>query len=49
MNTEEKLQEITKPIIKFLKENYDPHTTIVITTEHIKIVRDELGIPIKND
>lgn len=46
---EEKLQEITQPIIKFLKQNYDPHTTIVITTEYIKIVRDEFGIPIKND
>jgi len=46
---EEKLHEIVKPIIKFLKENYDLHTTLVITTDHIKIVRDEVGIPIKND
>lgn len=46
---EEKLQEITKNVIEFLKNNYDAHTTIVITSDHIKIVRDEVGIPIKND
>jgi hypothetical protein len=41
------LQDICKPVSDYLKENYDPHTTIIITDSIIKLVKDEIGIPIK--
>lgn len=44
-----KLEKICKPIVKFLKENYDPYSTIVITDTHIKLTRDEVGIPVKSN
>lgn len=40
------LLEISKPIINFLKENYNPHTTIIISQYSIKVVIDEINIPI---
>lgn len=40
------IEEITKPIIEFLKQNYNPHTTIIINQDCIKVVVDEIGIPI---
>jgi len=43
----EQLKEICKPIVEWLKENYGPYYTVVITDEHIRIVRDEVGIPIE--
>lgn len=41
------LEEITKPIIEFLKNNYNPHTTVVISEDSIKVVSDEISIPIR--
>lgn len=43
------LKEISKPIIEFLKENYNPHTTIIINQDSIKVVSDEINIPILYD
>lgn len=39
------IEELTKPIIKYIKDNYNPHTTIVISQDYIKIVVDEINIP----
>ena len=51
METEkfEKFEKLVKPISNFIKENYDSHTTIIITDNHAKVVRDDIGIPIKSD
>lgn len=43
----QELEEICKPVVEYLKKNYDPHCTVVITDSHIKLVRDEIGIPVK--
>lgn len=40
------LEEITKPLIKFIKENYNPHTSIVVNEKSIKVVSDEINIPL---
>lgn len=48
-NKTEELKIITKPIVDFLKENYNPHTTIVITNDYVKVLSDAMGVPIKND
>ncbi|MGG7058748.1 hypothetical protein ACQPUZ_10660 [Clostridium tertium] len=44
-----KLEEMCKPIVEFLKENYGPYSTVVITDTHIKLTRDEFGIPVKSN
>lgn len=33
------------PMLSFLKKCYDPHTSVVISMEGAKIVRDEIGFP----
>lgn len=45
----EEIEALAKPIIDFLSKKFDPHTSVIITTDHIKILRDEISIPIKND
>ncbi|NFK64827.1 hypothetical protein FDB14_13995 [Clostridium botulinum] len=41
-----KLEEVCKPVVDYLKKNYDPHCTVVITDSQIRLVRDEIGIPV---
>ena len=41
------LKTICEPLIDFLHKNYDPHTTIIVSEDYIKIVRDEIGIPVE--
>lgn len=41
------LEEISKPVVDYLKNNWDSHCTVIITDCHIKLVRDEIGIPMK--
>lgn len=43
------LEAVCKPVVDYLKENYDPHYTVIITDSLIKLVRDEIGIPVKSD
>jgi hypothetical protein len=42
----DKLEELCKPISDYLRENYCPHDSIVITDDKIRLVRDEIGIPV---
>ena len=42
----EELVKISEPIIDFLKKNYNPHTTVIISEDSIKVVSDEIVIPI---
>lgn len=42
-----KLEEVCKPVVDYLKKNYDPHCTVVITDSQIRLVRDEIGIPVR--
>lgn len=44
-----KLEEMCKPIVEFLKENYAPYATVVITDTHIRLTRDEFGIPVNKE
>lgn len=44
-----KLKDISQPIIDFIKENYNPHTTIIVSEDSIKVVTDEIIIPILYD
>lgn len=42
------LEEVIQPVVKFLLENYNPHTSIIITSERIVVVEDVLSIPHTN-
>lgn len=47
----EKIKELTKisePVINFIKNNYNPHTTVIINEDSIKVVTDEINIPLIN-
>lgn len=42
------LSEMAKPVINFIKNNYNPHTTVIINEDSIKVVTDEINIPLIN-
>ncbi|WP_252224646.1 MULTISPECIES: helix-turn-helix transcriptional regulator [unclassified Clostridium] len=46
VNEIKKLEEVCKPVVDYLKKNYDPHCTVVITDSQMRLVRDEIGIPV---
>lgn len=39
------LEKLAKPLVDYLRNNYNPHTTIVITDERVVVVEDVMGIP----
>ncbi|MFT8313215.1 MAG: hypothetical protein ABF633_03050 [Clostridium sp.] len=41
----ESLEELCKPVVEYLKNNYNPHCTVVITDSQIKLVEDVISIP----
>lgn len=43
------LKQLCEPIAGYLKNNWDPHCVVIITYNHIKLVRDEIGIPVESD
>ena len=45
----DKLEELCIPISDYLRDNYYMHSTVVITDDKIKLVRDEIGIPVNRD
>ena len=49
MNEITKLKEVCKPIVEYLNENFDPHTTIMITSDCVKVCQDVYGVPIESD
>lgn len=45
----EVLETKGKELSDWLRKNFNPYTTIVITAEEVKIVQTEYGCPIKKD
>lgn len=46
MNEKDKeLEALVKPLIDFLRNNYNPHTAILITDDRVTVVEDVLSIP----
>jgi hypothetical protein len=37
------LVEAAQPLVDYMKINCDPHETAIVTDNHVKIVRDEIG------
>ena len=42
------LQGLCEPVVKYLQDNYDPHITVVITDDSVRLERTEMFVPIKN-
>lgn len=42
----EEIEKLTKPIVEYLKKNYNPHTSLIIDSNSIRVVSDEISIPI---
>jgi hypothetical protein len=47
-NEFEELIKLTEPIRKYINKKYDMKVSIVINLDEIKVIRDEMGIQIKN-
>ena len=43
------LEEICGPIIEYLIKNHDPHCSVIISDNQIKLIRTEIGIPVKRN
>lgn len=39
--SEKEIQQLAEPLKKYLEENYDPHCSIVVSMDAVKIVRIE--------
>ena len=42
----EELQELCMPLIKYLRKNHHPHTTLTITDDKIQLDESLIGIPV---
>jgi len=42
------IEQLATPLSTWLKENRNPHTTIVITDSFVRVVSDDISIPISN-
>lgn len=45
MDKMKELEDLCKPIVKYLKENYDPYVNIIINGSNVRVARDITGIP----
>ena len=41
-----KIKELSRPLIEYLQQNYNPYTSIIIESDRIKVVEDLMYIPI---
>jgi len=45
---DEKLSEfeiICKPVVEFLRKNYNPHSRVIISDDRAELLSGEIGIP----
>lgn len=44
-------RELVKPLVEYLRKNYNPHCKIIIECDHVEIMKSELGVlfGIEND
>lgn len=45
----DELEKVCTPVVKLLRREYDPNCTIIIDSEIIRLVGDEVGIPYKGN
>ena len=42
-----RLEELAKPLVEYLKENCHPHSAVIITAERMAVIETVLSIPQK--
>ncbi|UTR05159.1 hypothetical protein MM326_13685 [Alkalihalobacillus sp. LMS6] len=47
MKMDDNVIKHAEEIAKWLKENANPHATVIITDSHVKLTSDEHGVPFK--
>ena len=47
MMEKEELAKLCIPILKELRKNFHPHTTVVINSEGIRVEETSYGLPVK--
>lgn len=47
MSEFDKLEAVARPVVEYLRDNYDPHTSVTITDVSIVLNREEMGIPVE--
>lgn len=45
----EELTNLAQPLVDYLRQNYHPHTAIVITDERVTVVEDVMSVPFKRE
>ena len=40
-------EKLVKPLAQYLQKNFTPHDTVIITSQYVKLVSDELCVPFK--
>lgn len=43
----DELEILSKPVVEYLRKNYNPHVVIVITYDNVLVSESTLSIPIK--
>lgn len=43
----EELEELCMPIVAYIRENYNPYTSVTISADSIDINERTMGIPVK--
>jgi hypothetical protein len=43
-----KFKELARPLVKFINDEFDPHTEIVIDCDSARILSGEYSVPIKD-
>lgn len=46
MDKLKEIEELCKPVADYLKRNYAPYCSIIISDNQVKLTREELGIPV---
>ena len=41
----EEFRELVKPLVEYLRKNYNPYCKIIVECDHAEIVKGELGVP----
>jgi len=45
----DELSNLAQPLVDYLRQNYHPHTAIVITDERVTVVEDVMSVPFNRD
>lgn len=39
------LEELARPLVDYIRENYHPHVTVVVTDTFVRVTEDLMGVP----